>query len=61
LIKFLDKFYNKKDFPWVSLVWFAYYEGRIPHEEKLCGSFWWRDVMKHVDNYRGVAAITHGK
>jgi hypothetical protein len=25
------------------------------------GSFWWRDVMKHVDNYRGVAAIIHGK
>jgi hypothetical protein len=61
LLKFLDKFYNKKELPWVKLIWFAHYEGKIPHEEKLCGSFWWRDVMKHVDNYRGVAAITHGK
>jgi hypothetical protein len=60
LLKFLDKFYNKRELPWVSLVWSAYYEGKIPHEEKLCGSFWWRDVMKHVDNYRGVAVITHG-
>ncbi|KAK1645200.1 hypothetical protein QYE76_063005 [Lolium multiflorum] len=35
--------------------------GKVPHEEKLCGSFWWRDVMKHVDNFRGVAAVIHGK
>jgi hypothetical protein len=31
LIKFLDKFYNKKDLPWVNLVWFAHYEGKVPH------------------------------
>jgi hypothetical protein len=30
--------------------------GKIPHKEKLCGSFWWRDVLKQVDNFREVAA-----
>jgi hypothetical protein len=54
LIKFLDKFYNKNALPWVDLIWFAHYQGKVPHEEKLCGSFWWRDIMKHVDNFRGV-------
>jgi hypothetical protein len=52
LLKFLDKFYNKHDIPWVQLVWSAHYQGKIPHEEKLCGSFWWKDVMKQVDNFR---------
>jgi hypothetical protein len=60
LIKFLDKFYNKKDVPWVHLVWFAHYQGKVPHEENLCGSFWWRDVCKQVDNFRGVAYVKHG-
>ncbi|XP_071683372.1 uncharacterized protein [Lolium perenne] len=60
LIKYLDKFYNKKDLPWVDLLWFAHYQDKVPHEEKLCGSFWWRDVMKQVDNFRGVAAVIHG-
>jgi hypothetical protein len=55
LIKFLDKYYNKSEVPWVKLVWHAYYQDKIPHDEKLCGSFWWRDVMKQVDNFRGVA------
>jgi hypothetical protein len=61
LIKYLDKFYNKKDLPWVDLLWFAHYQDKVPHEEKLCGSFWWRDVMKQVDNFRGVAAVIHGQ
>jgi hypothetical protein len=60
LIKFLDKFYNKKDIPWAHLVRFAYYQGKVPHEENLCGSFWWRDVCKHVDNFRGVAYVNPG-
>jgi hypothetical protein len=60
LIKFLDKFYNKKDIPWVHLVWFAHYQGKVPNEENLCGSFWWRDVCKQVDNFRGVAFVNHG-
>jgi hypothetical protein len=61
LLKFLDKFYNKKDIPWVQLVWFAHYTDKIPHAENLCGSFWWRDVLKLVDNFRGVAEVHLGK
>jgi hypothetical protein len=60
LIKFLDKFYNNSDIPWVKLVWHAYYQDKIPHAENLCGSFWWRDVMKQVDNFRGVAHVKIG-
>jgi hypothetical protein len=51
LIKFLDKFYNHQDIPWVKLVWHAHYASKVPHAENLCGSFWWRDVLKLVDNF----------
>jgi hypothetical protein len=61
LIKHLDKFYNHKDIPWVHLLWSEYYVGKVPHAENLCGSFWWRDVLKLVDNFRGVSAMKHGK
>jgi hypothetical protein len=33
----------------------------VPHAENLCGSFWWRDVLKLVDNFRGVSMVKHGK
>jgi hypothetical protein len=42
------------------LIWDAHNDGKIPHAEKLCGSFWWRDVLKLVDNFRGVAVVKHG-
>jgi hypothetical protein len=61
LIKFLDKFYNKSDVPWVQLLWSEYYLDSVPHAENLKGSFWWRDVLKQVDNFRGVARIKPGK
>jgi hypothetical protein len=31
LIKQLDKFYNKRDVPWVHLIWNSYYIGKVPH------------------------------
>jgi hypothetical protein len=61
LIKFLDKFYNHADLPWVNLIWYAHYEDKIPHAENLCGSFWWRDVLKLVDNFRGVSSVKPGR
>jgi hypothetical protein len=60
LLKYLDEFYNHRDIPWVSLIWEAHYNDKIPHAEKLCISFWWRDVVRLVDNFRGVAAVKHG-
>jgi hypothetical protein len=61
LIKFLDKFYNKLELPWVQLIWHAYDEGNIPHVEDLRGSFWWQDVLKQVDNFRGVKVAKLGR
>jgi len=32
LMKFLHKFFNKEDIPWVLLIWHTYYNNdRIPH------------------------------
>jgi hypothetical protein len=46
LLKHVNKFYNKKDIPWVKLIWNAHYpNGEIPHAIKNKGSFWWRDVL----------------
>ena len=39
LMKFLSKFYNKVDVPWVHLIWDSYYYQRGPHDTILCGSF----------------------
>ena len=57
LLKHLNKFYNKMDVPWVQLVWDSYYFERIPHDTVLCGSFWWRDVCKLMDNFRAVTSV----
>ena len=57
LPKHLHKFYNKFDVPWVNLVWGAHYEESVPHAQNLCGSFWWRDIMKLVEKFRLIATI----
>jgi hypothetical protein len=56
LLKHLHKFFNREDLPWVNLVWNYYPEG-VPHASKLCGSFWWRDVMKLSELYRSVTSV----
>jgi hypothetical protein len=41
LLKHLDKFYNKKNIPWVNLIWNTHYSnGEIPHVTRDRGSFW---------------------
>lgn len=57
LFKYLDKFYNKADTPWVKLIWRTYYQFSVPLAENLCGSFWWKDVCRHIDKYRQVATV----
>jgi hypothetical protein len=59
LIKHLHKFYNKQELPWVKLVW-NYYPNGVPQATNLCGSFWWRDIMKLVDKYRLICTTTSG-
>jgi hypothetical protein len=33
----------------------------VPHGEKLKGSFWWRDILKQVDNFRCVSFVQPGR
>jgi hypothetical protein len=46
--------------PWVSLVWNRYYIGKVPHECREIGSFWWRDVMRLNVIYRNIARCSIG-
>lgn len=55
-MKHLHKFFNKEDVPWVKLVW-NYYPDGVPQVSKLCGSFWWRDIMKLVPTYRSFCSV----
>jgi hypothetical protein len=60
-LKYLDKFYNKRDIPWVSLIWNTYYgNGEIPHAIKDKGSFWWKDTIWLCDDYKVVAKCKVG-
>jgi hypothetical protein len=61
LLKHLDKFVNKADLPWVHLIWHSYYGDSVPQAQKLCGSFWWRGVCKHMEGYMNVASVLPGK
>ena len=51
LIKFLDKFYNNAEVPWVSLVRDSYYFNTVPHAVVKSGSFWWRGVFALADEW----------
>ena len=57
ILKYLHKFLNKVDTPCVSLIWEKYYNnGRLPDDNKK-GSFWWRDVLKLLEKFRGMARV----
>lgn len=60
LLKHLDKFFNRANVPWVHLVWNRYYaDGKLPIlTANLRGSFWWRDILKLLDSYKGFAMIS---
>ena len=57
LLKHLMEFFNREDIPWVSLVWESYYEvGSLPSVAKK-GYFWWRDILKLLDKFKGLAMV----
>ena len=57
LMKFLHKFFNKKDIPWVLLIWETYFNnGRAPQATTEKGLFWWKDIFRLIDHYRGIAS-----
>ena len=57
LMKFLDKFYNEVDIPWVSMTWSKFYSNSQtpPHARSLIGSFWWKDIMTLFHKFRDLA------
>src|SRR6266540_4000229 len=61
LLKHLDKFYNKKDLPWVSLIWNKYYKNKVPHATREVGSFWGKDVLRLNVLYKGIAKSNLGR
>ena len=57
LLKYLHKFYNHWDLPWVDLIWSTYYTDKIPHASDPCGSFWWKDLLKLTPIYRVISHV----
>jgi len=57
LIKFLDKFYNHAEIPWVELTWSKLYRNSQtpPHVRNQIGSFWWKHILKLSDKFRQMA------
>jgi len=58
LLKSLHKFFNKIDIPWVHLVWEMIYSNGTPPTGNKNGSFWWRDVLKLLPEFKGMAMAT---
>lgn len=58
LMKNLHKFFNNAEIPWVKLVWDNYYHTILGQRKR--GSFWWRDIIKLLDQYKGIA-LPHPK
>jgi hypothetical protein len=53
----LTHFFNKVDIPWVHLIWNCHYSnGKLPLVQNRKGSFWWRDSLKLLDLFKGLAA-----
>jgi hypothetical protein len=58
LIKNLYKFFNIINIPSVKLIWKKYYSnGKLPNHAKK-GSFWWKDILKILDKFKGMALIS---
>jgi len=57
LLKNLHKFFNRADIPWVNLIWESYYNNGSLTGIRKKGSFWWRDNLKLLDSYKGMAMV----
>jgi hypothetical protein len=59
-MKNLHKFFNKANLPWVKLIWWKYYpNGKVPGHT-LKGSFWWRDNLRLLSTFKGIAQVHLG-
>jgi hypothetical protein len=60
LMKNLDKFIVKADLPWIKLIWAQYYSnGKLPRNG-MRGSFWWKSVLRLLDNFKSIAKADFG-
>lgn len=59
-MKYLHKFYNRANLPWIHLVWDNYYTNGVMPGQAKRGSFWWRDIIKLNDQYKGIASVIPG-
>ena len=57
LLKHVNKFLNKAEIPWVHLIWNSYYHELVPQGTIPCGSFWWKDILKLMDQFREVTWV----
>lgn len=60
MVKFLHKFYNRHNIPWVNLIWSAYYRDSVPSLEDRVGSFWWKDLLSLNSCSKEIAACLPG-
>lgn len=57
LLKYLDKFYNSANLPWVKLTWDKLYANtQIPPQARApTRSFWWKDILKIFSSFKSVS------
>jgi hypothetical protein len=60
LMKHLHKFYNKANLPWVKLLWEVYYANALPPSRSRDISFWWRDCLKILSDFKGLTKCSIG-
>ena len=56
LLKNLHKFFNRHDIPWVNLILERHYSNcALPSSSKRQCSFWWKDILRLLDSFKGLA------
>jgi len=61
-LKNLHKFFNRVNLPWIQLIWNTLFSNnRLPNSEsRPKGSFWWRDSLKLLSQFKDIAVISVG-
>jgi hypothetical protein len=59
-MKHIHKFYNHADVPWVHLMWETYCTRELPPDKSKEVSFWWRDCLKSLPNFKPLAKCSLG-
>ena len=62
-MKFLDKFFNNADIPWVNLTWTKLYSNNQtpPQARSPVGSFWWKDILKLFSKFQEMSICHSSK